>query len=172
MSPDSHGSFGGAPRGGGDVRPPGASGEPAFQFKDRRRIDPDSGAVRSGSGLPDPGSAAADPANPANAAQPVTGRVTADSEELAAAKLEAAERTADLQRITAEYANYRKRTDRDRAMATVAGKAAVIGELLSVLDDLDRAEQHGDLGGSVQGGRRPADRGADPSGPGRVRDRG
>jgi molecular chaperone GrpE len=97
--------------------------------------------------LPDPGSAAADPANPANAAQPVTGRVTTDSEELAAAKLEAAERTTDLQRITAEYANYRKRTDRDRAMATVAGKAAVIAELLSVLDDLDRAEQHGDLAG-------------------------
>lgn len=145
MSPDVHGS--GAHGSSGGPAHPGGGDEPAFQFKDRRRIDPNSGAVRLGSGLPDPGSAAADPGNPANASQPVTGTVTAASVELEAAKQEAAERTADLQRITAEYANYRKRTDRDRAQATLAGKAVVIGELLSVLDDLDRADQHGDLTG-------------------------
>jgi molecular chaperone GrpE len=139
VSPDRQGAAGPAH--------PGGTGEPTFQFKDRRRIDPASGAVRDGLGLPDPGSVAADPANPGNASQPVTGTVTAASAELAAAQQEAAERTADLQRITAEYANYRKRTDRDRSLATVAGKAAVISELLSVLDDLDRAEQHGDLSG-------------------------
>jgi molecular chaperone GrpE len=133
--------------GPGGSSQPGGAGEPAFQFKDRRRIDPQSGTARAGGGVPQPGSASANPGDPANAGQPITATITAASAELAAAKQEAAERTADLQRITAEYANYRKRTDRDRAQATVAGKAAVIGELLSVLDDLDRAEQHGDLSG-------------------------
>jgi molecular chaperone GrpE len=154
VTSDSFGMNAGAHPGAGDVRgqgahdgAAGAGGEPAFQFRDRRRIDPNSGAVRSGAALPDPGSVAANPANPANAAQPITGTVTAASQELAAAKQEAAERTADLQRITAEYANYRKRTDRDRAHATLAGKALVIGELLSVLDDLDSADRHGDLVG-------------------------
>ncbi|WP_280501929.1 nucleotide exchange factor GrpE [Nocardia farcinica] len=56
-----------------------------------------------------------------------------------------AERTADLQRLTAEYANYRRRVDRDRKAAVDAAKAAVVTELLGVLDDLDRARAHGDL---------------------------
>ncbi|KZM69797.1 nucleotide exchange factor GrpE [Nocardia terpenica] len=58
---------------------------------------------------------------------------------------ELAERTADLQRLTAEYANYRRRVERDRRSATDAAKAAVVTELLGVLDDLDRARAHGDL---------------------------
>lgn len=114
--------------------------EKAFQFTDRRRIDPETGELRGPR-------AAADPGNPANAAQPITATVTANSDELALAKLEAAERTSDLQRISAEYANYRKRTERDRQQAVLAGKAAVLTELLPVLDDLDRAEAHGDLTG-------------------------
>ncbi|BDH55451.1 nucleotide exchange factor GrpE [Tsukamurella sp. PLM1] len=55
------------------------------------------------------------------------------------------ELTADLQRVSAEYANYRKRTARDVVDARAAGKAAVVTELLVVLDDLDRARNHGDL---------------------------
>ena len=57
------------------------------------------------------------------------------------------ERTADLQRITAEYANYRKRVDRDRAMAGELAVGMVLTELLAVLDDIDRARDHGDLTG-------------------------
>uniref|UniRef100_UPI00245499AD nucleotide exchange factor GrpE n=1 Tax=Nocardia carnea TaxID=37328 RepID=UPI00245499AD len=58
---------------------------------------------------------------------------------------ELAERTADLQRLTAEYTNYRRRVERDRKTAIDNAKAAVVTELLGVLDDLDRAKAHGDL---------------------------
>jgi molecular chaperone GrpE len=58
-----------------------------------------------------------------------------------------AERTADLQRVTAEYANYRKRVDRDRVAVVETATASVLGSLLPVLDDLDRAAEHGDLTG-------------------------
>ena len=58
--------------------------------------------------------------------------------------------TADLQRVQAEYANYRKRVDRDRASAAEYTVAAVLSELLPVLDDLDRAEQHGELSGGFK----------------------
>ena len=53
--------------------------------------------------------------------------------------------TADLQRVQAEYANYRKRVDRDRTATTEFAFASVLIELLSVLDDLDRAGEHGEL---------------------------
>ncbi len=67
--------------------------------------------------------------------------------ELDGVRAELAERTADLQRVSAEYANYRRRVERDRE-ATVAGaKAQVASDLLTVLDDVDRAENHGDLTG-------------------------
>lgn len=61
-----------------------------------------------------------------------------------------AERTADLQRLTAEYANYRRRVDRDRRVAVDAAKAGVVAELLGVLDDLDRARAHDDLTGPLK----------------------
>jgi molecular chaperone GrpE len=57
------------------------------------------------------------------------------------------ERTADLLRITAEYANYRKRVDRDRTLAADQATGTVLSALLPVLDDLDRARDHGDLVG-------------------------
>ena len=63
---------------------------------------------------------------------------------------EVASLTADLQRLQAEYANYRKRVDRDRASAAEFSVAAVLSELLPVLDDLDRAEQHGELTGGFK----------------------
>ncbi|AOS66054.1 nucleotide exchange factor GrpE [Actinoalloteichus hymeniacidonis] len=61
-----------------------------------------------------------------------------------------ADRTADLKRINAEYANYRKRVDRDREAVAVAGKSQLAAELLVVLDDLGRAEAHGDLTGAFK----------------------
>lgn len=61
-----------------------------------------------------------------------------------------AERTADLQRLQAEYVNYRKRVERDRALARSAGEASVLRSLLTVLDDLGRADQHGELTGGFK----------------------
>jgi molecular chaperone GrpE len=58
----------------------------------------------------------------------------------------AAERLADLQRVTAEYANYRKRTEANREVERERTVGDVAKVLLPVLDDLDRAEKHGDLG--------------------------
>ena len=51
----------------------------------------------------------------------------------------------DLRRITAEFANYRKRTEDNRELERQRSVAAVVSSLLPVLDDLDRAEKHGDL---------------------------
>ena len=51
----------------------------------------------------------------------------------------------DLQRVKAEYDNYRKRALRDQQLSAERAKAAVVTQLLPVLDDLDRARSHGDL---------------------------
>jgi molecular chaperone GrpE len=130
----------------------GAHGEESEPIiNDKRRVDPVTGEVREPrvGGFPrNPfaGKHAADPGDPNNASQPLS--VDLSAAELDLAKQEAAERTADLQRITAEYANYRKRVDRDRESVITTAKASVITELLTVLDDLDRARAHGDLVGT------------------------
>ncbi|WP_229075469.1 nucleotide exchange factor GrpE [Actinoplanes sp. DH11] len=67
--------------------------------------------------------------------------------ELESLRNELDERTHDLQRVTAEYANYRKRVDRDRGAAAEQTTGAVLTALLPVLDDIDRAREHGDLVG-------------------------
>ena len=58
--------------------------------------------------------------------------------------------TADLQRLQAEYANYRKRVDRDRLLTQEMAIAAVLTELLPVLDDIARASEHGQLEGGFK----------------------
>ena len=58
--------------------------------------------------------------------------------------------TADLQRLQAEYSNYRKRVERDRAVASEIAVASVLNELLSTLDDIDRAAEHGELTGGFK----------------------
>ena len=63
---------------------------------------------------------------------------------------EVATLTSDLQRLQAEYANYRKRVDRDRQLTSELAFAAVLSELLPVLDDLDRAGEHGELTGGFK----------------------
>lgn len=60
-------------------------------------------------------------------------------------ELQLAERTEDLQRVSAEYANYRRRTERERGQAAEQAKAKFATQLLPLLDDLDLAQQHGDL---------------------------
>jgi molecular chaperone GrpE len=58
--------------------------------------------------------------------------------------------TSDLQRLQAEYANYRKRVERDRAVAHESAVGAVLTELLALLDDVDRAQAHGELSGGFK----------------------
>jgi molecular chaperone GrpE len=122
-----------------------------FQFRDRRRIDPQTGAVRdpaaatAAAGPAGPFPAASEPGDPAQAAQPLD--VTQDDDRLTLAQLEAAELKGDLQRVSAEYANYRKRVDRDRGTAAEQTTGQVLTALLPVLDDIDRAREHGDLVG-------------------------
>jgi molecular chaperone GrpE len=58
--------------------------------------------------------------------------------------------TADLQRLQAEYANYRKRVERDRSVAHELAIGSVLTELLATLDDIDRACQHGELSGGFK----------------------
>ncbi len=61
-----------------------------------------------------------------------------------------AERTADLQRLQAEYANYRKRVERDRLAVREQALANVLSALLPVLDDIGRAREHGELTGGFK----------------------
>ncbi|MER7460353.1 nucleotide exchange factor GrpE [Micromonospora sp. NPDC126480] len=82
------------------------------------------------------------PAEPVDAAA-----ATSLGAELEALRAELDERTRDLQRVTAEYANYRKRVDRDRGLVTEQATGSVLAALLPILDDLDRAREHGDLVG-------------------------
>jgi len=58
--------------------------------------------------------------------------------------------TADLQRLQAEYANYRKRVERDRAVAHELAIGSVLTELLAILDDIDRAAEHNELTGGFK----------------------
>ena len=91
---------------------------------DKRRIDPETGEVRHfGAG-----------AAPTGAAPPAP---VADDQ--------VAELTADLQRVQADFANYRKRALREQEASAERAKAAVVSQLLGVLDDLERARSHGDL---------------------------
>ncbi len=91
------------------------------------------------------GSAPTGDAESAGAGSAETG--AAASADAAALRTELDERTRDLKRVVAEYANYRRRVDRDRALAGEQATGAVLASLLPVLDDLDRAREHGDLVG-------------------------
>ena len=58
--------------------------------------------------------------------------------------------TEDLQRLQAEYINYRKRVERDRSLSHELAVGGVLAELLPILDDLDRAKEHGELSGGFK----------------------
>ncbi|GAA1679431.1 hypothetical protein GCM10009765_30800 [Fodinicola feengrottensis] len=119
--------------------------EPRVVIRDRRRIDPETGQPRR----PSPGPQAA--AEPAPAEESPAGGAVEDvvsSAEVEAVQKQLDERTTDLQRVTAEYANYRRRVDRDKSVAAELATAALITALLPVIDDIDRAREHGDLSGA------------------------
>jgi molecular chaperone GrpE len=149
-------------------------------IRDLRRIDPATGQVRDSGqgGTAQPGSrgpskprgkhaatrpggaasmGAAAPAGPGarpGAARPDADRAGAEqagaAADLKAAEQQLAERTADLQRVTAEYANYRKRVERDRAAVREQAVANVLSGLVPVLDDIGRAREHEELVGGFK----------------------
>ena len=61
-----------------------------------------------------------------------------------------AERTSDLQRLQAEYANYRKRVDRDRQLISENATYRVLAPIIEVLDTIDRAREHGEVEGGFK----------------------
>ena len=61
-----------------------------------------------------------------------------------------AERTDDLQRVTAEYANYRRRVERDRVLVVDQAAERFAGQLFPIVDDIERARDHGDLTGAFK----------------------
>lgn len=70
--------------------------------------------------------------------------------ELQSAQTELGERTADLQRLQAEYANYRRRVERDRTAVAEMALGKILAGLLPVLDDIGRARDHGELEGGFR----------------------
>ena len=104
--------------------------EQRVRVTDKRRVDPDTFEVR----------------------QQEAEEAPADALEgdLADVDLKVAELTADLQRVHAEYANYRKRVERDRELMRANAIGGVLAELLSVLDDIERARQHDELEGAFK----------------------
>lgn len=105
-----------------DSREPGPE---TITVTDKRRIDPETGEIRVASSGPAPSGPA--------------------PEDTDAEVDQVAELTADLQRVQADFANYRKRALRDQQGIADRAKASVVTELLGILDDLDRARSHGDL---------------------------
>ncbi|MFL6239522.1 MAG: nucleotide exchange factor GrpE [Actinomycetes bacterium] len=104
--------------------------------RDKRRIDPTTGQVR----------VHAEPQPAPGAAAPAAPEPGPESE----VEAQLAERTADLQRVTAEFANYRKRVERDRQAVAEQALASVLIGVLPVLDDIDRARDHGEVEGGFK----------------------
>jgi len=143
----------------GQVRNPGAdapaiaargSGKPARPGRhsvSKPAGDPEAAGPQGPAGSPEAAGTGARPA-PRGARPAAEPDGPADGERELAAKL--AERTADLQRVSAEYANYRKRVDRDRLVVREQALANVLVALLPVLDDIGRAREHGELVGGFE----------------------
>jgi molecular chaperone GrpE len=91
-------------------------------------------------------SQASQPASPAGQGRPGDG----PGADEASALTQLAERTADLQRLQAEYANYRKRVERDRVAVREQALANVLAALLPILDDIGRAREHEELAGGFK----------------------
>ena len=102
---------------------------------DKRRIDPDTYILRDIDAQPESG----------EVRQPDEAGAPATEEEDKLAEL-----TNDLQRVQAEYTNYRRRVDRDRELVKENAIGSVIVALLPVIDDIDRAREHGELEGAFR----------------------
>ncbi len=116
-------------------------------IRDNRRIDPETGEPRVPEGTAEESS----PDSEAAAAEPTEAQAPAENDaELERLRQEVAERTDDLKRLQAEYVNYRRRVDRDRAAVREQALAQVLTELLPVLDDIGRARAHNELVGGFK----------------------
>jgi molecular chaperone GrpE len=133
-------------------RGPGKPARPGKHSVSKPGAAPGTGPEAGTQPAPDGEPAAAGPAGygdrPADGGGPVAEPGVPESEQELAARL--AERTADLQRVSAEYANYRKRVDRDRLVVREQALANVLIALLPVLDDIGRAREHGELSGGFK----------------------
>ena len=112
----------------------------------------DEGAASTEGAAPQPGASADaidDPfeteVSPNEVAEP-----TAVQDELAVCQMALAERTADLQRLQAEYVNYKRRVDRDRELIAQNATFKVLSPIIDVLDTIDRAREHGELQGGFK----------------------
>jgi molecular chaperone GrpE len=116
-------------------------------IRDRRRIDPVTGEVRPIAAGETGGRTADGPglALPGAGSGPIGGDA-----EIVGLQAELAERTADLQRVQAEYLNYRRRVERDREAVRDHATANAITALLPVLDDIGRARDHDELVGGFR----------------------
>ena len=131
------------------------SNDGGFSFQDKRRIDPETGEVREPAApapapppAPEPAAGSTDaPASDADAFDQIVEGLDVAPVDV---DPQVAELTADLQRVHAEYANYRKRVERDRESIKDLAVGAALGELLPVLDDVGRARDHGDLEGAFK----------------------
>jgi molecular chaperone GrpE len=110
-------------------------------IRDRRRIDPETYEVR------EPQATAAPPSAAADESQPPVRDFEAEVTEL---QDKLAERTSDLQRLQAEYVNYKRRVDRDRDLARKVTIEGVLKDFLSVLDDVHSAREHDELNGGFK----------------------
>jgi molecular chaperone GrpE len=134
------------PTAGGRGQPdPAERPDEAPWFTDKRRIDPETGAVR------EPAAGAGDPVGADAEPDPLAGLDFepggTDADPLGANAL-AAELVADLQRVQAEYVNYRKRVERDRTVARDQAVSGMVESLIPVLDDIELARRHGELDGT------------------------
>ncbi len=111
---------------------------------------PDDGTAAAGAPAPETsGAASADSSGDNDAADGTDDEELTVQDILDAAEREAAEPSsehlADLKRVTAEYANYRRRTEANRGIEKERITGDVVKLLIPILDDLYRAEKHGDL---------------------------
>ena len=133
-------SVGGVPTSGQDApagTPQGDGGMDDAATPAPGALDGLAGEARAAQAAADASASDATSGGPAEGADPELERVRG----------ELAERTADLQRVSAEFTNFRRRTERERESTVASAKASVAGELLTVLDDVERAASHGDLTG-------------------------
>lgn len=144
----------------GRGEPPGSPEPQPVVVHDKRRVSATGGREDAGAATPGgeqtPARAAAQPAGngspqgePAGNGPAEPGQPAGLGAELTALRTELDERTRDLQRVTAEFANYRKRVERDKARSGEQATANLLTALLPVLDDLDRAREHGELADGV-----------------------
>ena len=113
--------------------------EPRVVINDRRRIDPVTGALRVPAGEQPAGTRPAGPDSAVPGEQMSEQTPVADESPAGtAADLERrlAERTEDLQRVTAEYANYRRRVDRDRSLVVDQAAERFAVQLFPIVDDI------------------------------------